>query len=76
MLDYQMVMLAREISQERVQGLSLPTSQNQGSGAFNDFWHGSRRKLTAFLAQSVNKPVNLVIGQRYQNRHRLREGTT
>lgn len=74
MLDYQMIMVAREVSQERVRGLA--TDAEQGCSTLTDFLQGSRHKVQAFLAQSVKKPVNMVIGQRYQNRHNLLKGIT
>jgi hypothetical protein len=69
MLDYQMVVLSREVSRERTQGLPMQTTADH---AVSDFLRDSHRKVMAFLA----KPVNMVNGQRYQNKHRSLEGTT
>ena len=71
MLDYQMVMVAREVSRERVQG--QPTASGR---ALVDFAQASHRAVKAFLATLAEKSVNLVLAQRYQNRHRLVEGRT
>jgi hypothetical protein len=71
MLDYQMVMVAREVSRERVQG--QPTASGR---ALVDFAQASHRAVKAFLATLAEKSVNLVVAQRYQNRHRSVEGRT
>lgn len=71
MLDYQMVMVAREVSRERVQG--QPTASGR---ALVDFAQASHRAVKAFLATLAEKSVNLVLAQRYQNRHRSVEGRT
>lgn len=71
MLDYQMVMVAREVSRERVQG--QPTASGR---ALVDFAQASHRAVKAFLATLAENSVNLVLAQRYQNRHRSVEGRT
>lgn len=70
MLDYQIVMLTRVMSHERIHGVTTPEGQTMKF--FSKGLRGGWRKLATFLA----KPVNKVIGQRYQNRHRSLEGTT
>lgn len=75
MLDYQMVMVAREVSQERVQG--RPAADRTAPGrTLSSFGRSSRHKLRAFLTAVVEQSVNLVLAQRYQNRHRSVEGRT
>ena len=71
MLDYQMVMVAREVSRERVQG--QPTVPGR---ALVDFAQATHRAVIAFLATLAEKSANLVLAQRYQNRHRSVEGRT
>jgi hypothetical protein len=71
MLDYQMVMVAREVSRERVQG--QPTVPGR---SLVDFAQATHRAVIAFLATLAEKSVNLVLAQRYQNRHRSVEGRT
>ena len=66
-----MVMVAREVSRERVQG--QPTASGR---ALVDFAQASHRAVKAFLATLAEKSVNLVLAQRYQNRHRSVEGRT
>ncbi len=71
MLDYQMVMVAREVSCERVQG--QPTVPGC---SLVDFAQVSHRAVIAFLAALAENSANLVLAQRYQNRHRSVEGRT
>jgi hypothetical protein len=71
MLDYQMVMMAREVSRERVQG--QPTVPGR---SLVDFAQATHRAVMAFLTALAEKSVNLVLAQRYQNRHRSVEGRT
>ncbi len=71
MLDYQMVMVAREVSRARIQG--RPAAPEW---ALADFVQESHRAVMVFLAALADKSVNLVWAQRYQNRHRSVEGRT
>lgn len=71
MLDYQMVMVAREVSRERVQG--RPAAPRR---AWADFVQTHHQAVMAFLAVLADKSVKLVLAQRYQNRHRSVEGRT
>lgn len=71
MLDYQMVMVAREVSRERVQG--QPGAPRRALPAFVK---GTHRTVMAFLAAVADKSVNLVLAQRYGNRHRPVESRT
>lgn len=71
MLDYQLVMVAREVSRERVQGQPAAPGQT-----LVDFVQKSHQAVMAFLAVLADKSVNLGLAQRYQNRHRSVEGRT
>ena len=74
MLDYQLVMVAREVSRERVQGLSPAVTAKQRN-ALHSFFQG-RHAMTAFLTSLAAKSVNMVMEQRFQHRHRSVEGRT
>ncbi|MCE7981372.1 MAG: hypothetical protein DYG89_09290 [Caldilinea sp. CFX5] len=71
MLDYQMIMVAREVSQERVQG--RPTAPSSAP-----FAHLQRRYRAAkvFLAALAERSARMGFALRYQNRHRSVEGRT
>lgn len=71
MLDYQNVVLAREISHERVHGLPTSAPEFLGMTPIHGMIDGWRR-LAAFLVM----PVNMMSGQRLENKHRSLEGTT
>lgn len=71
MLDYQMIMVAREVSRERVQG--QPSAP--GSAPFARLPR-SYRAAKVFLAALAERSANLVLALRYQNRHRSVEGRT
>lgn len=75
MLDYQMVMVAREVSQARVQGVPAADGVTLGS-ALPGFVQSSRQTMRTFLTAVMEQPVNLLLAQRYQNRHRSVEGRT
>lgn len=75
MLDYQLVMVAREVSHERVQGLPAAKRTAPGS-ALPSFVQSSRQKLMAVLTAVAAQLANLMLAQRYQNRHRSVEGRT
>jgi hypothetical protein len=71
MLDYQMVMVAREVSRERVQcqpmapGLALSAALQR-----------VRRDALTALAALAERSANMVLALRYQNRHRSVESRT
>ena len=71
MLDYQLIMLARAIHQERVHELATARVKVPGVATVLDVVSRTQHKLVTFLVRPVNKVSNL----RYQNRHRSLEGT-
>lgn len=71
MLDYQMVMLAREVSQERVQ--RQPSSPGMAPFTRLQRESGAAKLLLAALAE---RSANMLLALRYQNRHRSVEGRT
>lgn len=72
MLDYQLTMLTRAISHERIHGRFAHRTEYPTLFFYRGVLRDRRRRLVALLA----KPVNSILGQRYQNRHRSLEGTT
>ena len=71
MLDYQMLMVDREVSQERVQG--QPAAPGMAPFARLQRRYRAAKVLLAALAE---RSANMLLAQRYQNRHRSVEGRT